>query len=101
MYLPRHFDESRVEVLHELIRQHPFGALVVSTAQGLEASHVPFEIDDETACGRLTAAALKKNTQARKGYAAFTPVTSASTSNGSPRQEPRRHASAALRRHSI
>lgn len=45
MYLPKHFEESRVEVLHELIRQHPFGALVVNTAQGMEASHVPFEID--------------------------------------------------------
>jgi transcriptional regulator len=45
VYLPKHFEESRVEVLHELIRQHPFGALVVNTAQGMEASHVPFEID--------------------------------------------------------
>ncbi|HEY4366306.1 MAG TPA: FMN-binding negative transcriptional regulator [Steroidobacteraceae bacterium] len=45
MYLPKHFDESRAEVLHELIRRHPFGALVANTTQGLDATHVPFEID--------------------------------------------------------
>jgi len=45
MYLPRHFAETRVEVLHDLIRRHPLGTLVVITPEGLEASHVPFEID--------------------------------------------------------
>jgi len=45
MYVPTHFEETRTEVLHEWIRQNPFGALVAQTAQGLEASHVPFEID--------------------------------------------------------
>ena len=49
MYLPKHFEETRVEVLHEAIRQHPFAALVVNTAQGLEATHVPFEIDPNPA----------------------------------------------------
>jgi transcriptional regulator len=45
MYVPSHFAESRTEVLHELIRRHPLGALVAATTEGLEASHVPFEID--------------------------------------------------------
>jgi transcriptional regulator len=45
MYVPRHFDESRTEVLHELIRCHPLGALIAHTEQGLDASHVPFELD--------------------------------------------------------
>ena len=49
MYLPRHFAETRVEVLHELIRRHPLGTLVVAAAEGLEASHVPFEISAEPA----------------------------------------------------
>jgi transcriptional regulator len=49
MYVPRHFAETRVEVLHELIRRHPLGTLVVAAADGLEASHVPFEIDPEPA----------------------------------------------------
>ena len=45
MYLPRHFAETRVEVLHDLIRRMPLGTLVAATADGLEASHLPFEID--------------------------------------------------------
>jgi len=49
MYIPRHFAETRVEVLHDLIRRHPLGTLVVATRDGLEASHVPFEISPEPA----------------------------------------------------
>ena len=47
MYVPRHFAENRVEVLHDLIRRHPLGVLVAATPDGLEASHVPFEIDPQ------------------------------------------------------
>ena len=49
MYLPKHFEETRVEVLHELIRAHPLGALVTLGAGGLEANHVPFEVDPDPA----------------------------------------------------
>ena len=49
MYVPRHFAETRVEVLHELIRRQPLGTLVVAAPDGLEASDVPFEIDPEPA----------------------------------------------------
>ena len=45
MYLPKHFEETRVEVLHGLIGSHPLGALVTLTAGGLDANHIPFEID--------------------------------------------------------
>jgi transcriptional regulator len=45
MYLPKHFEENRVEVLHDLIRSHPFGTLVTLGKDGLEANHIPFEID--------------------------------------------------------
>lgn len=45
MYVPTHFDESRTEVLHDLIRQHPFGMLVTHGAGGLDANHIPFELD--------------------------------------------------------
>ena len=47
MYLPKHFEETRIEVLHELIRARPLGALVALTASGLEANHIPFEIDPQ------------------------------------------------------
>ena len=45
MYLPEHFREDRVEVMHELIRARPLGTMVTLTANGLEANHLPFEID--------------------------------------------------------
>jgi transcriptional regulator len=45
MYVPRIFEERRPEVLHSLIREYPLGTLVVMTANGLEANHLPFEID--------------------------------------------------------
>ena len=47
MYLPRHFEETRVEVLHGLMRTHPLGALVVPAGGGLEANHIPFEVEPE------------------------------------------------------
>jgi transcriptional regulator len=49
MYVPKHFAETRVPVLHDLIRAHPFGTLVVLTANGLDANHIPFEVDPDPA----------------------------------------------------
>lgn len=45
MYVPAHFDEPRADVLHDLIRRHPFGMLVTHDADGLHANHIPFELD--------------------------------------------------------
>jgi transcriptional regulator len=45
MYLPKHFEETRVEVLHQLIRERAFAALVTFGPDGLNANHIPFEID--------------------------------------------------------
>lgn len=62
MYLPRHFEETRVEVLHDLIRACPLGALVTVTASGLDANHVPFEIDPAPApFGTLRAHVARAN----------------------------------------
>ncbi len=49
MYIPKHFEETRVEILHELIRAQPLGALVTLTTSGLDANHLPFEIDADPA----------------------------------------------------
>ena len=49
MYLPRHFEETRVPVLHELIGAHPLGTVVVLTAGGLAANHIPLEVDPDPA----------------------------------------------------
>ncbi len=45
MYVPKHFAETRVETLHELMRAHPLAALVTLTPDGLDANHIPFELD--------------------------------------------------------
>jgi len=47
MYVPKHFEETSVEVLHELIRAHPLGALVTSSSNGLNANHIPFIVHPE------------------------------------------------------
>lgn len=49
MYVPAHFEETRPEVLHELIREHPLAALVTLGPGGLDANHIPLELDSEPA----------------------------------------------------
>ena len=49
MYVPAHFKEDRVAVLHDAIRQYGFGTLVTSSEQELEASHLPLLLDPEPA----------------------------------------------------
>lgn len=49
MYLPKHFEETRTEVLHQLMRAHPLGTLVTLGSGGLNANHIPFELDPK--CG--------------------------------------------------
>lgn len=45
MYNPPHFVESRPEVLHRILREHPLGTLVRSEGGALDADHIPFEFD--------------------------------------------------------
>ena len=47
MYLPSHFEETRVDVLHQLVRERPLATLVTLGAAGLNANHLPFELDSE------------------------------------------------------
>jgi transcriptional regulator len=44
MYTPAAFRETRLDVLHRLVDEHPLGALVMQDEDGLDADHVPFEI---------------------------------------------------------
>lgn len=62
MYLPRHFEEQRPEALHDLIEKHPLGMLVTHGSDGLDANHVPFELDaDEGPHGVLRAHVARNN----------------------------------------
>jgi transcriptional regulator len=49
MYIPRHFEESRLDVLHQLMRAEPLAMLVTMTSAGLNANHLPLELDPEPA----------------------------------------------------
>ncbi|MFM0203910.1 FMN-binding negative transcriptional regulator [Paraburkholderia fungorum] len=52
MYMPAHFEENRPEVLHRLIAEQPFGALITQGPNGLDANHLPFEFDAKPSPGR-------------------------------------------------
>jgi transcriptional regulator len=45
VYIPPHFNEERVDVLHQLIREHGLATLVTYGRSGLIASHVPLVLD--------------------------------------------------------
>jgi len=53
MYVPGHFEETRVDVMQALIGRHPLGTLVAMTPRGLEASHIPFLVDPATSSSAL------------------------------------------------
>lgn len=45
MYLPGQFEETRLEVLHGLVRAHPLGTWVALADQELIANNIPFLLD--------------------------------------------------------
>ncbi|HEV2608876.1 MAG TPA: FMN-binding negative transcriptional regulator [Noviherbaspirillum sp.] len=48
MYVQKIFEETRTDVLHALMSDHPMASLVVQVDGRLEANNVPFEIDRAT-----------------------------------------------------
>lgn len=47
MYLPPHFEETRLPVLHQLMRDAPLAVVVTLTPAGLTANHIPLELDPD------------------------------------------------------
>ena len=45
MYVPAHFEETDQDTLHGLVEKHPLGILVTYGASGLDANHLPFDLD--------------------------------------------------------
>ncbi|CAG9182693.1 FMN-binding negative transcriptional regulator [Cupriavidus pampae] len=45
MYVPAHFEVPNVEDLHRLMREFPFAILMTNGKNGLDANHLPFELD--------------------------------------------------------
>lgn len=62
MYVPRHFMEDRKEILYKLIIENPFGTLVSNGQSGLDANHLPFELEPNIGeLGTLMAHVSKNN----------------------------------------
>lgn len=59
MYTPAHFSIKSREALHKIIVTNPLGALVTMTPEGLDANHIPFELDPDR--GVLTAHVARAN----------------------------------------
>jgi len=49
MYTPKHFEQPRTEVIHELMRARSLATLVTLTSTGLEANHIPLHLVDTPA----------------------------------------------------
>src|SRR5262245_38157108 len=47
MYIPDQFRETDIPTLHALIRAHTLATLVTLGSAGIEANHIPMEIDPE------------------------------------------------------
>jgi transcriptional regulator len=66
MYVPVHFNEPRIDVLHDLIRAGGLATMVSMTAEGMIASHLPLMFDPEPApYGTLIGHLAKANPHAR------------------------------------
>jgi transcriptional regulator len=67
LYIPAHFNEDRVDVLHDVIRASGLATLVSMTTDGLIASHAPLMLDPEPGpLGTLYGHLAKANSHARR-----------------------------------
>ena len=47
MYIPKHFEQPRIDVMQTLIRDYPLATLVTLSAEGLNANHIPLHWVEE------------------------------------------------------
>ncbi|MGI9335457.1 MAG: FMN-binding negative transcriptional regulator [Gammaproteobacteria bacterium] len=68
MYIPHAFEETRVDVMHDLMRRHPFATLVTCTQDGPGANHLPLLVESGPApYGTLRGHVAKANPLWREG----------------------------------
>ena len=65
MYTPPHFAEESKKALHRLIHEHSFGILVTGGDEGLQATHLPFLLDDSEGPGVLRGHVARANPQGK------------------------------------
>ena len=62
MYIPKHFDEPRIDVMQALIRDYPLATLTTWSVDGLNANHIPLHLaDDGSPCGSLRGHVARAN----------------------------------------
>ncbi|HYF60757.1 MAG TPA: FMN-binding negative transcriptional regulator [Burkholderiaceae bacterium] len=62
MYVPTHFAMTDRDAMHRVIREHPLGMLVVQGPEGLDANHLPLELDASVGpWGRLVGHVARAN----------------------------------------
>ena len=61
MYVPPHFEVSNPEVLHDLIVHHPLGVLITQGESGLNANHIPFELEPSASTHGILRAHVARN----------------------------------------
>ena len=61
MYNPSHFEETRMDVLHGLVRAHPLATLVAMSSDGLLANHIPLFLRPGGAMGTLVGHIARAN----------------------------------------
>ena len=49
MYIPQHFEQPSIKLMHELMRARPLATLVTLSSGGLEANHIPLHLLDAPA----------------------------------------------------
>ena len=94
MYLPPHFEEARTEELHRVITDCPLGILVLNGPHGLDANHLPFELNPNAGeRGQLLAHVARANPlwqEARAGEDALV-IFRAANAYISPNWYPSKH----------
>lgn len=62
MYLPRQFEETRIDILHGLMQAHPLATLITLSSNGLEANHIPLHLGEgASSCGVLRGHVARAN----------------------------------------
>jgi transcriptional regulator len=62
MYCPAHFEESRIDILHDLIHKQPLATLVTQSNEGLTADHIPLHLrNDGSPFGTLVGHVARDN----------------------------------------
>jgi len=74
MYIPQHFAETRLEVLHALIRAHSLATIVTTGPAGLVANHVPLELDPESGPNGMLRGHVARANPVWREHAADQPV---------------------------